>query len=333
MFPERVLEPRNRVKSFSVTWLGIVACSLVLVCNATSRAEDAEAPRSKWTTSVGVEEGYTSNVRWAGTGSEKESAYFTTVEGRFGREARVKRDHLSHLGLKVRGRFYDRFSERDFVEIRPDAVYRVGDTELLLRYAYVPRKLELDDPVMGNVHKSVHAVESGLQRKFGPGKAFRIRALVEMEWERSKTDFDDRDALTVGGSVDLRYRVHELFTPRVALGYAERDANNENFDREERELVVGFDSHWTDRVYSRVRFKRANRKYTVNAPVGPSGSNNNFQREDDINQVEVGVAVECARVPHLSFDAGYKYRDSQSTRTSRTFDVHEARVGVTYRFR
>jgi len=154
-----------------------------------------------------------------------------------------------------------------------------------------------------------------------------------MEWERSKTDFDDRDAFTLGGSVVLRYRVHELFIPRIELGYGERDANNENFDREERKLVVGFDSHLTDRVYSRVRFKRANRKYTVDAPFGPSGSNNNFQRDDDINQVEAGVAVECARVPHLIFDAGYKYRDSQSTRASRTFDVHEAKLRLTYRFR
>jgi len=99
----------------------IVAACLALVW---PRFADADESESRWRVKAEVESGYTDNVRWAEDGSKKDDAYFTTLLGRVGWQSQWPQYLPSRLAFKTRARFYSTFSQRDWVEIEPQAFYK-----------------------------------------------------------------------------------------------------------------------------------------------------------------------------------------------------------------
>jgi hypothetical protein len=306
----------------------VLLAALGLVAPVRASADGGE-PR--WHVKSALELGHTDNVKWAADGPDKEAADFLTLMGRVGWKPRSARYVPTRIAAGVRARFYDQFSDRNWVEIQPEAFYDFRRSLLRFRYGYTPERLRLDeDPTLGDVFASRHLGSVMAERKFGAGKKWRLRLEIEGEWDISKSSADDRDSFTPAGSGELRWRLHRLFTPRVGIAYGERDAKDANYDRDELELAAGFDSRPVEWCRLRLRYERKHRDYTVSDASGPDGSNSNFDRDDDIDEVESVIELPVSAIRGLSVELRHKYRHSQSTKSSRDFDVHETTVRFVY---
>jgi hypothetical protein len=307
----------------------VFAVALALPFDA--RADDEKRP---WEMAVGFDQGYTDNVRWAQDGPDKDGAFFTTLKGELAWYNDENRYLPSEIRGGVRGRVFTKYSDRDFVEIFTRLAKEVGDNTLLLRYTYIPERLRLeDDPEEGAVFSSNHELTVGAERKLGPKKRFRVRLMFEGEWDNSTNGTaDDRDSFLAAGVTDFRYRWHDAFVPRFGVRYGVRDAKSSNYDRDELDVEVGFDSNPRELLELSFRYAWLWRDYTVGSATGPDGSNSNYDREDNANQIEILVTIGIPGVDGLDVKLGYKLRDNDSTRDSREFDVNEGSAGLEYRF-
>jgi len=310
-----------------------LALCLALVATP-ALAEKGEKQRPEWIFVTGVEQGYTDNVRWAEDGPQKDPAWFTTIGG----EVTWRNEDAKWLPTEilggVRGRVYSKYSDRDFAEIYTRIEKELGDNTLLLRYRYVPERLRLeDDPVDGATFSMDHELAVGAERKMGPQKRLRIRLLFEAEWDEA-TDggSSERDSFTAAGDADVRYRLHDLFQPRVGGRYGVRDADSSNYDRDEARVEVGFLSRPWRALEISFRYSWIWRDYTVGSPTGPDGNNSNYDREDNANQYEAMLKYYIPRVDGLAVTLEYKRRDNDSTLDSREFDVDEGSLGLVYKF-
>ena len=121
-----------------------------------------------------------------------------------------------------------------------------------------------------------------------------------------------------------------MFIPRIGIAYGERDANDANYDRDELGVTAGFDSRLVDWCSLRVRYERKKRNYTVSDATDADGRNSNFDREDDIDDVESVVELPISALDGLVIELQYGYQYSQSTKISRDFDVHELGIRFVY---
>ncbi len=294
----------------------------------------ADGERQAWEITAGFDQGYTDNVRWAESGPQKDGAFFTTLKGELAWFNEESRYLPSEIRGGVRGRVYTKYSDRDFVEIFTNFTKDIGPNALLLRYTFIPERLRLeDDPDEGAVFSRNHELSLGAERRMGPNKQLRARLWFEGEWDIA-TDgtADDRDSFLAAGVAELRYRWHDAFVPRAGVRYGVRDARSSNYDRDELDVEVGFDSHPWEFLDVSFRYARLWRDYTVGSAMSSSGTNSNFDREDDANQIELLLTIAIPRVEGLDLKLGYKLRDNQSTRDSRDFDVNEGSAGLEYRF-
>ncbi len=320
----------NGVPCLGRVWF-FVAC----ICAAAAPVPAARADESQqaWHLSAEIQGGYIDNVRWAEDGPQKDGAYYTTVSGRALWAPQWSRFLPTRLATGVRARFYEDFSARDWVEIQPEAFYDFDRSTVRLRYRYTPERLRLDeDPLLGDVFAVRHYGSVMAERKLGRGKKWRLRMEAESEWDSSKTGAKERDSFTPFASLEARYRFHSLFVPRVSAGYGQREAKDANYDRDELVLSAGFDSSLPVGVHLRFRYKRLERDYTVSTARGPAGSNSNFRRNDDIDQFMTTLEVPVAIVDGLSFVLSHTYRDSQSSKDSRNFDLHDMQLGLRYEY-
>ena len=205
-------------------------------------AKDDKKQRPTWDFAVGVEQGYTDNVRWAEDGPQKDPAWLTTIGGEVTWHNERSTWLPSQIMGGVRGRVYSEYSDRDFAEIYTKMEKKLGDNTLLLRYKYIPEQLRLeDDPDEGATFSMDNELAVGAERKMGPRKRLRVRLWFEAEWDEA-TDgtASERDSFTAAGVTNLRYRLHEIFQPHVEGRYGVRDAKSSNYDRDEANVEVGF---------------------------------------------------------------------------------------------
>jgi len=311
----------------------LLGLCLALIATPTLAKDDKEE-QPPWDFAVGVEEGYTDNVRWAADGPQKESAWFTTIGG----EATWHSEDVWWLPSEilggVRGRVYTKYSDRDYAEIYTRMKKEIGDNALLLRYMYTPERLRLeDDPVEGATFSMDHELAVGAERKMGPQKRLRLRLMFESEWDEA-TDgtSNERDSYTAAGTADVRYRFHDLFQPQIGGRYGVRDAKSSNYDRDEAYVEVGFVSRPWRLLEISFLYSWIWRDYTVGSATGPDGSNSNYGREDNADQFEVALKLDVPRVEGLALVLQYKRRDNDSTLDSREFDVNAGSLGLVYKF-
>jgi len=307
-----------------------------------SAAEDEAA--NNWSIRLDVDESYTDNVKWSGDnavnpdGSKaKEDDYFTTIGTKMELRDIDKRYFPAQVAAIVRARFYNKFTDRDYVEIVPEFSYEFGMTDLTILYSFIPHKLILDEDTGPNnnlpptdIFAMRHRLGVELQRKLWRRSKWRVKAMFEGLWVRSTNSVKERDSFTPVGGVELRYRPTRLFVPRVKVQYGERDSFDNNFNRDELDIVVGFDSQLTEGIRWQVRYKRGSRDYTAS---GPQSLNSNFRRNDDSDQYRTKLEYAVPGVDGLAITAHYRFRKNHSSRVSRNFTIQEGGLGVSYTFR
>ena len=300
-----------------------------LAGTAMAGGEDAE-----WKADINLWQGYTDNVRYAQPGPGVEGAWFTRGNVRLTRRTGSDLAWLPDLvTAAIDGRVFGESSTRDSVTLGGRAVYETDVADLFAGYGYTPQRLRLEDSDGGDdVHYSKHAVAFGIERKFGVSRAWRIRALYERDRDEYESDNDARDSEAWAGRLGLRWHYHDLFIPRAYFKYIERDAVDDNYDREDVRIEVGFDSKLPAGVEASLRYRRSDREYVVAGASGPFGSNSNFGRTDDIDTYRVGLELPLPWVDGLVLEMNYKYRDSSSSRTSRNYHVNEYGLGLAWGF-
>lgn len=293
-------------------------------------APAAEGKRN-WGGQLSIEEGYTDNVR--ADAVRIDDAFYTTLEGQ-GWWRRAKKGWLPHyLGASVRGRVYSGFSNRDFAEFGPSLGYTWKLATLSMDYRFSPETLRVDPEATADGFAEVHDLSTELRSRFGAGRRWTATLNLDSEWEEFEPAFRGRSYFEETIKAGLRYRATRVIMPRASVAYSIRDATSQNFDREEVALLFGVDFFLPAGVRALVRYEKTWRNFIVGFEQDPEGGKNtNFGREDDEDQFEAGLDVPMPYLESVKLRLRYRYRDNHSTRESRTFDVNEASVKLTYDF-
>ncbi len=314
----------------------IAAAVAVVVASVAGLAGTAMAGGEdpKWKADINLWQGYTDNVRYSQPGPDVEGAWFTKASARLARRTGSDVAWLPDLvTAAINGRVFNQSSARDSVTLGGRAVYETDVADVFAGYGYTPQRLRLEDSDGGDdVHYSKHVVVFGAEHKFGVSKAWRVRALYERDWDEYDGDNGERDSESWAGRLGLRWHYHDLFIPRAYFKYIERDAVNDNYDREDLRVEVGFDSKLPAGVEASLRYRRSDREYVVAGASGPFGSNSNFERTDDVDTYRVGLELPLPWVDGLVLEMNYKYRTSSSSRTSRNYHLNEYGLGLAWGF-
>ena len=317
----------------AVVVAAVVAVVVVSVAGLAGTAmAGGEEPR--WKANLDVWQGYTDNVRYSQPGPDVEGAWFTKASARLARRTGSDVAWLPDLVTAgVNGRVFGESSARDSFTLGGRAVYETDVADVFAGYDYTPRRLRLEDRDGGDdVHYSKDEMVLGVERKFGVSRAWRVRALYERDWDEYDSANEQRDSEAWAGRLGLRWHYHDLFIPRAYFRYAERDAVDDNYDREDVRIEVGFDSKLPAGVEASLRYRRSDREYVVAGASGPFGSNSNFGRTDDIDTYRVELEFPLPWVDGLVLEMDYKYRDSSSSRTSRNYHLNEYGLGLAWGF-
>lgn len=313
--------------------VALTALATLVVCLPT----DAEARKRdrkpvEWDAEFEVGQSYTDNVRRAPDGPRKFDGWYTTIGGKVGLDRIPWRFAPDEASVRVHGNIYNDYSKRDNVEISTRAAYDLGKSDLSFRYSFVPKTLLVDDDqTLGNVYARRHRAGIGWERRFGAERHFRLRLLAEGLWVRSTDSFDERDSDTPSGKVEFRYNRFRPFIPRVEFEYGRRFGEISNYDRDEFDLIVGFDSHIVARTLFQFRFKRSWRDYLASETSGGI-PNSNHDREDDSYQYQARLEYTFSKKLGISVQLRYEYRDNDSTKDRREFDYHEGALYLKYRY-
>jgi len=290
---------------------------------------------------VGVEESYTDNVR-SQPDELRSSDSFTTVGSLVGWEWQKKKRHLlrpDKLSVMLKGRLFRKFTDFDYLEVRPRAEFSHHRDELRLEYTYTPERLQFNREDDGDITgRGVFFVENllaaRLGRKLGARKQLRVYLIVEFDWRNFTPPDNDRDDFTPLGGFEVRYRLTQYLTPRVGFEYASRNAERENYDREDIKLTVGFHVRLSSFAAAKVEYERGWRNYPVSSErAADRRRNSNFGRSDNIHQVETFVAISPPAWRELQLRLRYKYRQGDSTRPGRNFDLNEFGLELSYSYR
>lgn len=295
-----------------------------------ARADDDEP---HWNADTTLRVLWTDNVRWAPTGPQRDDATVLALNGAFGFERELPGLRPDAYGLRVLGRAFVDFSERDFVEITSWGEWDLGRTALELHYTYTPRKLgkEIDDAGDRSFF-SRHQIGSGGTLRFGPQRRGRLTLRADGDWEIYGGANDLRDSLSTHGTVDVRYRVVHWFVPELRGVYGRRMANSDNLDRSEAEVRAGATFRPHRRVAVRTLYTFNARDYRVGSERGPEGKNKNFRRDDKIDEYQVQVRWRPPAIRDTAVALSWHLRDGTSDRESRVFDVTEVSLSATREF-
>lgn len=309
---------------------GVLLVSSLLLASASGsvRAADKELGIDG---TVSVEEGYTDNVRADST--QQEGAWFTTFEAE-GEWQRKPRGWLPHrLGGLMRARIYSAFDNRDYAEFGPAFGYDWDLASLTVSYELSPDHLRVDPAAEVDAFADVHTLSGELRSKFGKNKRWTAVGRFDFDAEFYDAAFRERSFYEETIEASLRYRATSMLTPRAGVSFSSRDAISSNFDREEVTLLVGFDVYFPAAVRAVFRFERTWRNFLVGYEEDESGQgNNNFGREDDAYDVETGVDVPLPWITATTAHVRYRYRDNQSSRRERTYDLNDVSLRVSYDF-
>ncbi len=306
------------------------ACLAVFV--ATHAA--AKSPVHFWEASGSVEEFYSSNIQQSPPGEEEDDAV-----SRFAARMQVNNALIDALPteslLDVRGYVYAEHPDFDYVEIRPEVRYVFGRLEPYVQYLFSPRRLLFvdDDGGNGNAFYAEHFGAVGFRGKFGKHKQLRTRLAAEAEYQNFRNGFTGHDSVTPGIRAGIRYSICGRLTPMFDFQYAVREAHRSNYDRDEIELAPGFESQLASWLQLRFRYKKEWRSYSVEKARTAGGRiNRNYGRDDDIDQAETWLIAPLPFAEGLGVALRYRYRNGDSNRKERRYDLHEAGVEVSYQF-
>ena len=328
----------RRMLAHPLVPVGVALAVLVLltaVGPAAAAQKKKEHEPSTWAATLAFEEGYTDNVQWTGDSSKQDDAFFETIEGTFDWDNLPWRHAPDHAQAGVRGRIFNGFSERDYAEVYSGFGYDVGRTTVSLRYDYISNQIQVDQDANGDtVYATSHALTVAAERKILENKKLRVRGEFEADWDDSQGSSNARDSFTPTGAFYVRYLFHDLFSPRVGVGYGVRDAKSSNYDRDELEVEAAVDSRLSESFVMGLRYRWLMRDYTVGSPTTSNGgSNSNYNREDDAHHFEARLEYAVPVVEGLAITARFRMRDNASNRNSHDFNVHEGGLGVSYTYR
>jgi hypothetical protein len=324
---------------------GWVIALAVFAPDVTARAADTAG--SSWSGAVRVEQAYNDNVEQQ-EGTARQGDAITSIGAHIGWTNPRRRRPPAALSLDVTGHVYADLSDFNYVEIQPEAVVPLWwRTDGIIGYRYSPRRLLFDEDGGDEVFYQDHVVTAGLRRKFGARRQWRSELRFEGEWTDYRSPDDERNAFAPGGVWDLRYRFDPLagwtLTPRTDVEYAARDARRENYDRNAVEVGPGLQIERPGGPVLRLRYAHTWRDYTVDAPRGAAGRNNNYRRDDEYDQVQGWIIVPLPHLAGVSLGARYRYRAGVYDEPNRKapdgsdgvtteFDVHEVGLEITYAF-
>lgn len=331
----------------------LAVVSAVVLTSVCSASEGGLAP---WHLRAAWEEAYNDNVRQSDgpdTDADVISALGLAVEW----DNPKKHSRLPRAArLGVDGYVYANVSDFNYVEIHPELTYPLPwRVDMELEYVFSPRRLLYDE---GGTARPVFYQENELTgtlvRRFGAERRLRAALGCVNQWDDYRDASNPRDSWTPGVVADGRYRLDvpsdflTAIIPRLTVEYGVRHARRENFDRDELTLSPGIELQGWHGVSARFRYERSMRDYTVGEPNEASGPrNNNFDREDDINEYQTWLMVPLAFAPGLALGARYRFREGDYDVPNRKviasdgstvigeverFDVHEVGLGLVYRF-
>ncbi len=298
-------------------------------------AKESASKEDQWHATFHLEKGHISNVRYANDPLRIEGAWFNDYRGEVSWRNLRERPLPRELRLRVRAKFFPEFSDRDFIEIKPQIHQRFGRTEAILGYVYIPRRLKREGEAgVDGAYFSRHAVDLTVQRKFGKGKPLLVRVRTEAQWDDYRSNVDERDSFTPEISGMMRMRYSPLFVPRVKLSYGVRDAKRDNYNRQEVSFAAGVDSRVSERLVLRFRFRKDWRNYSVPGRFDYANGvkNKDFGRDDEAEQYEVRMEAKLPCFDSLLLTARYRYKDGDSTLPNRDYIVNEFVLGFTYLF-
>lgn len=313
-------------------WTGrlLLAVAVTVTCDP-AWAKDDEDEEPRWGGQVSIEEGYTDNVR--ADAIQRLGAFYTTLEGQAWWRTGWQEWLPHRVGAVVKGRVYSDFSNRDFAEFGPNFAYTWKRLALSVEYRYSPDTLRVDPAATADAFADLHDLSVELRSRFGARKRWTAIVTFDSEWEFYDPDFRARTFFEETITAGLRCRATDLIAPRASVAYSLRDAISQNYDREEVALEFGADFYLPAGLRGLVRYEKAWRNFLVGyAERSTGGFNNNFGREDDANEVEIGLDVPIPRLESTRLGLRYRYKDNLSSRADRSYHTNEGSLKLTYDF-
>ena len=316
--------PRNSLRLYLNRIVKSVGAPAVLVLLSPIFLMAAETPKPPvQTIPIRTELRYFSsyNSNFFNASTNKDEVFLHSLGGKIAVDI-LKRDTSTLTGeFGLAYTFVVGVKDADYLRIEPRLNYKFHGNDLSLRYFYIPRERSSDDPDAAGATKSVNNVGLRFSRRWNR----RLR--TRLGYQFSHEDFVlsstlNRNIHKVRG--DIRYRFHKLFTPGIGfeLGFRRAEAGR-SYNQGGPVLLV--ESRITKKIRADLRYRYRFRDY----PTGDSGSSN-FGREDHKNDVRLRARYKLTDnwLPFLYFS----YKNSDSTRTSRTYDTAEVGLGISFRF-
>lgn len=279
---------------------------------------------------LAIQQGYTDNVR--GDRLRQDAAWYTDLEAEA--EWLRGRGWLPHrLGGFMRSRIYAGYGNRDYAVFGPWFGWDWKRLSLTVDYEYSPDRLRVDPEAAVDAFADGHDLSGELRSKFGKKKRWMARAQFQFEAEFFDPSFRERSYYEETVVLGLRCRATDRLSPRAEFTYSWRDAISSNFDREEAKLMAGLDVYLPARIRGIVRFEKTWRNFIVGFERDADGRrNNNFGREDDAYEVETGLDIPVPWLDSTTVHLRYRYYDNSSTRDTRSYDVNEGKLRISYAF-
>jgi len=207
------------------------------------------------------------------------------------------------------------------LSIAPSLNYKFHENDLSLRYFYIPRTRSSDGTDAARETRSLNGFGLRFSRRWN--RRLRTRLGYQFSHEAFlRTSEKDSDIHKVRG--DIRYRFHKLFTPGIGFELSfRRSGAGRSYNQGGPFLLVG--SRITKALRADLRYRYRFRDYSTDDP-----SSSNFGREDNKHDVRLRARYKLTDnwLPFLYF----RYKNSDSTRTTRTYDTTEVGLGTSFRF-
>jgi hypothetical protein len=245
----------------------------------------------------------------------------TTLSGSF--EYDLARDDNSSVtaGLRVRRNLFKDLPGADSTDVDVTLDFDYQPNRFRLGYFGTPRRLA--SITSGhNVYGETHGFGAEYFRRID--RHWRARGGYQFARETfSESKERDLSRHLVNG--DIRYRVHQYFTPGVGFEYQRGNAEARNFSYTRPALVLLATSDIRGRAYLSFRYRYSVRDYTTDL-----ATDSNFNREDRRNDFSFYSTVQLGKGFSLF---GFVYHtDNNSNRLTRTFTSTESGLGLFYRF-
>ncbi len=304
--------------------------ALLLAAFATSADAAAKDEDFGVEGSLSIEQGYTDNVR--GDNARRDGAWYTELaaEGEWLRG----RGWLPHrIGGFMSARLYPEYDNRDYAVFGPWFGWDWKRVSFIVDYDYSPDRLRVDPATEVDAFADGHDLTAELRSKFGKNKRWMAMTQFQFEADFYDPTFRGRSFYEETVVVGLRCRATDRVTPRAEFAYSWRDAISSNFDREDAKLLVGFDVNLFAGLRGIFRFEKTWRNFLVGYESDAEGvRNNNFGREDDAYDVETGLDAPVPWLESTTVQLRYRHYDNSSSRETRSYDVNEGTLRISYGF-